>query len=206
MTPVTSPRSGPFRVLIADESKEALEELRAILEDDLGHDVVPFAVSAAQAAELIEREDPDLAFVMVHRDDDHALRLISETVERVSGPVIAHVGDGGPSEPAFAQRAAELGVSAYVSRGAPEDVQSAIEVALQRHREREALAEKVDELEGALERRARIERAKGILMERHSLDDREAFELLRSHARSSGTRVAAVASAVIDGHALLPRS
>ena len=205
MTPAGPARGGPYRVLIADESKDALEALRAILEDDLGHEVVPFAVSAAEAAELIEREDPDLAFVMVHHDDEHALGLISETVQRVSGPVIAHVGDGGPSDPDFAQHAAELGVSAYVSGGAAEDVQSAIEVALRRHREREALAEKVDELEGALERRARIERAKGILMERHSLDDREAFELLRSHARSSGTRVAAVASAVIEGHALLPR-
>ena len=51
-----------------------------------------------------------------------------------------------------------------------------------------------------------IERAKGILMERHTLDERGAFELLRDHARSSSRRVVDVAQSVLDGHALLPRS
>ena len=50
-----------------------------------------------------------------------------------------------------------------------------------------------------------IERAKGILMERHSADERQAFELLREQARSSSRRVVEVAQSVIDGHALLPR-
>ena len=49
-----------------------------------------------------------------------------------------------------------------------------------------------------------IERAKGILMERHGIDDAAAFELLRDHARSSSRRVVEVAQAVLDGHALLP--
>jgi len=50
-----------------------------------------------------------------------------------------------------------------------------------------------------------IERAKGILMERHSFDDRRAFELLREHARSSNRRVVEVALSVTEGHALLPK-
>ena len=50
-----------------------------------------------------------------------------------------------------------------------------------------------------------IERAKGILMERHAVDERAAFELLRDHARSSGRRVVDVAQTVLDGHALLPQ-
>ena len=51
-----------------------------------------------------------------------------------------------------------------------------------------------------------IERAKGIVMERHSVAEREAFELLREHARSRNRRVVDVARAVVDGHALLPRA
>lgn len=206
MTSSDTPRIGPLRVLVADESDQALERLRRVLEEDLGHDVVSFAVSAGEAAAIIEREDPDVSFVMVHHDDEHALRLISEAVERSSGPVIAHIGGNGGPEPDFVARAAELGVSAYVSTGASEDVQAAIEVALRRHRERSELSERVDELEGALDRRTTIERAKGILMERHSVDDGKAFELLRDHARSSGRRVATVAAAVVEGHALLPRN
>ncbi|MBI5106363.1 MAG: ANTAR domain-containing protein [Solirubrobacterales bacterium] len=64
---------------------------------------------------------------------------------------------------------------------------------------------KVEQLEGALERRAIIERAKGIVMERHAVGEREAFELLRSHARATSRPVVEVARAVADGHALLPR-
>ena len=63
----------------------------------------------------------------------------------------------------------------------------------------------MDQLESALERRAVIERAKGIMMERHGLDERAAFELMRDHARGQSRRVVDVALAVVDGHALLPK-
>jgi response regulator NasT len=88
----------------------------------------------------------------------------------------------------------------------PNAVQAAIEVAMRRYREAQRLSEKVEQLETALERRGLIERAKGILMERHRIQEREAFEMLRDHARSSSKRVLDVAQIVIDGHALLPRA
>ena len=77
---------------------------------------------------------------------------------------------------------------------------------MRRYREARELSNKVDQLQTALERRAVIERAKGILMERHGASEREAFELLRENARSSSRRVVDVAQAVVGGHALLPRS
>jgi len=190
-----------LRVLIADEDDEALDGLRATLEE-LGHEVIPFAVSVREAAELIAREDPSLTIVMVHKDDDHALSLISEAVEYASGPVIATVRNGDAD---FVARAAEHGISAYVEGTNAQSVQGAIEVALRRYREAAQLAGKVDQLEGALQRRIVIERAKGILMERHSADERRAFELLRDNARASSRRVVEVAQSVVDGHALLPR-
>jgi AmiR/NasT family two-component response regulator len=84
-------------------------------------------------------------------------------------------------------------------------VQGAIEVALRRYEETARLEVKVEQLESALARRALIERAKGILMERHALDERGAFELLRDHARAQRRRVVDVARAVTEGHALLPK-
>ena len=191
-----------LRVLIADEDKAALDVLRDTLET-LGHEVMPFAVSVAEAAELISREDPDLTIVMVHQDDDHALSLITEAVEFASGPVIATVRDGDAD---FLAHAAEHGISAYVQGTEPEAVQGAIEVALRRYRETAQLVGKVSQLEGALQRRVVIERAKGILMERHAADERQAFELLRENARANSRRVVEVAQSVIDGHALLPRN
>jgi AmiR/NasT family two-component response regulator len=190
-----------LRVLIADEDKDALDQLAGVLER-LGHEVAPYVVAVSEAVQLIATEDPDLAIVVVHQDDEHALALIAETVEYASGPVIAQTRNG---DVEFVARAAERGISAWIESTAPEVVQGAIEVALRRYEETAKLQVKVDQLESALERRALIERAKGILMERHALDDRDAFELMRDHARAQSRRVVDVARAVTDGHALLPR-
>ena len=191
-----------LRVLVADEDRRALDDLGRTL-TDLGHEVTPYAVSVAEAANLIAAEEPDLAFVMAHRDDEHALALIGETVEYAAGPVIAHIRGGDVD---FVARAAERGISAWIETTSPEAVQGAIEVALRRYRDAAQLSEKVDQLETALERRSVIERAKGIIMERHAVDEHTAFKLLRDHARSSNHRVLDVARAVVDGHGLLPKS
>jgi response regulator NasT len=190
-----------LRILLANERKEDLRRLGDVL-DELGHDVTPFAVSVAEAAELIAREDPDLAFVVLDGDDEHGLALIAETVTFASGPVLVTVRQA--ESPETIARAADMGISGYVDSWAPDDLQGAIDVALRRHREEQRLQEKVAQLESALDRRVVIERAKGVLMERHRVGERESFELLRDHARSSGRRVVDVAQTVLDGHALLP--
>jgi response regulator NasT len=171
--------------------------------EGLGHEVTPFAVSVSEAVEVIAREDPDVAFVVFDGDDEHGLALLSETVEYASGPVLVTLRETEKEQ--TVARAADMGIAGYVDSWEPQDVQGAIEVALRRHRESERLNEKVEQLESALERRAVIERAKGILMERHNIDDREAFARLRDHARSGGRRVVEIAQAVLDGHALLPK-
>ena len=190
-----------LRVLIADEDRAALRSLGEVL-TELGHEVTPYAVSVTEATQLISTEDPDLAIVVVHHDDEHALALIGEAVEYASGPVIAQT--RGEEDIDFVARAAEQGISALIESNDAVSVQGAIEVALRRYEEAAKLQEKVDQLETALERRALIERAKGIVMERHGLDERAAFEMLRDHARSQSRRVVDVARAVSEGHALLP--
>jgi response regulator NasT len=191
-----------LRVLIADEDEDALRDLHGVL-NDLGHEVTSYAVSVQEATDLITREDPQLAIVVVHQDDDHALALIGEAVEFASGPVIAQLPD---ADVEFVSRAAQAGIAAYVESNDAEALQAAIEVAIRRYREASRLQEKVEQLEGALARRSVIERAKGVLMERHGVDERGAFELLREHARNGGRRVVDVAQAVTDGHALLPKA
>ena len=198
---MTTANEKNLRILLANERKEDLRALSDVL-DGLGHEVTPFAVSVKEATELIAREDPDLAFVVLDGDDEHGLALIAETVEFASGPVLVSVREA--EDQTTIARAAEMGIAGYVDSWAPEDVQGAIEVALRRHREERRLNEKVEQLQSALERRGTIERAKGILMERHSVDERKSFELLRETARSSGRRVVDVAQSVLDGHALLP--
>ena len=170
---------------------------------DLGHDVTPFAVSVAEAAELIVREDPDLTIVVVHQDDDHALALIAEAVETASGPVIAQL--RGRDDVDFVARAAERGISAYVESNDPQSVQAAIEVTIRRYREAARLNEKVEpaRVRARAPRRDRARQGDPDGAPRRSTTS-AAFERLRDHARAGNRRVVDVAQAVVDGHALLP--
>lgn len=161
---------------------------------------MPYAISVVEAAELIVRDEPEVACVMVHEDDEHALSLISEVVEIGHTPVIAVLQH---ENAVFVARAIEHGIAAYISSASPTVVQGAIELALRRYRETSSLSAKVAQLETALQRRTVIERAKGVLMERHSLDARQAFTLLRGHARASRITVLDVALAVTEEGAVL---
>jgi AmiR/NasT family two-component response regulator len=188
-------------VLLADEDAEALRSTARVLQR-LGHQVASYAVSVREASERIAEEDPDLSVVAVHDDLEHALDLIDELREAARGPVVAVMEQGNGE---FLVRAAARGIDGFARSEEPGEVQSAIEVAVRRHRQEADLAAQVTQLETALERRAIIERAKGILMERHGVDDRAAFALLRDHARNRGRKVVDVAASVVEGHPLLPR-
>jgi AmiR/NasT family two-component response regulator len=192
----------PLRVLLADEDAGALEELAAVLRR-LGHEVIARAESVADASSAIAEEDPDAALVVLHRDREHALGLIAEIAEYASGPVVALLDR---EDPDFVARAADRGIAAYALLPEPDAVRSALEVAVRRHAEAEALSEKVGQLETALGRRATIERAKGILMERHAVGEQDAFELLRARAREQRRKVYEVARAIAEEGELLEPS
>jgi AmiR/NasT family two-component response regulator len=189
-----------LRVLVADEDYAALDSVAQLLKD-LGHEVCARAIGVNEVSRQIDDDDPDVALVKLHDDDEHALELIDEITDEARCPVIALME---VPEPSFIARAAKRGIFAYVQPVTRETVQGALEIALRRHAEVERLSGEVDQLEGAIQRRAVIERAKGILMERHSLGDRDAFELLRSHARANNRKLVDVARAVAEGHLLLP--
>jgi AmiR/NasT family two-component response regulator len=189
-----------LRVLAADEDEATLQATDRLLAG-LGHTVMAHAVDVRQAADLIAQEDPDLSVVVVDDDDEHALDLIEEISEYARGPLIVLLG---AHDSDFLRSAAKRGIDAFARPQFANEVQGAIELAMKRHNETTRLTEQVQQLESALERRGTIERAKGILMERHDVDDHQAFELLRQQARRSNRRVIELAHAVADGHSLLP--
>jgi AmiR/NasT family two-component response regulator len=191
-----------LRILLADEDAGALKILAGHVRD-LGHTPTEIAVDLRAAADAIVRDDPDLAIVAVYDDDGYALDLIEEINAYSTGPVIALLDR---EDPDFVGAAAERGIFAYARQETAESIQAAIEVAMRRWREQHELHEQIERLEGALERRALIERAKGILMERNEIGDREAFELLREHARRNNRTVVDISAAVAEGHALLRKA
>jgi two-component system, response regulator PdtaR len=164
----------PLRVLVADERQKYLEPV-SIAVRDLRHEVIAHEVSIAKVGAATVEHRPDIAIVALHEDTDHALELISEIVDEAVCPVIALADDASRE---FVHAAAERGVFAYIDSTNETELQGAIDVAIQRYHQ-------FDRLLHAFERRARIERAKGILMGRHAVGDREAFERLRREARNA---------------------
>jgi AmiR/NasT family two-component response regulator len=183
---------GGLRVLVADEDTKALDGAAAILRS-LGHEVVARATSPDGVAAAIDEDKPQVAMVKLHSDDEHALELIEEAIEVGGCPVIALLD---VEDPDFVARAAERGIIAYAQPVDEESVRSSLEIAVRRFAELKELGSAVGELEDAIARRATIERAKGILMERHGVSDRDAFEMLRSEARSNNRRVYDIAKEV----------
>src|ERR1700733_6402748 len=181
-----------LRVLIANERRDRLELLAQVV-SGLGHEVIAREVEVREVGAVTAREHPDVALVGLGISSDHALELIGEIVHEASCPVIALLT---VRDPAYVREAARRGVFAYIVDTTPEELQSAIDITLQRFSE-------YSSLQGAFGRRAVIEQAKGILMARHGIDADKAFTLLRDRSQQSGRKLADVAGAVVESHLLL---
>jgi len=182
-----------LRVLVANGRPERFEQVTRTVAS-LGHEVITRQGELRDIGPVTSVEQPDLAVVIVGESSDDALRMIGRIVHEASCPVIAVLD---VQDPAFVNQAARRGIFAYISGGEdPAEFQSSIDITLQRFAE-------YQNLEGAFGRRAVTERAKGILMERHGVDERRAFDMLRDEARRSQRKVVDVADAVVSSYQLL---
>ena len=183
-----------LRVLIANERRDRLALVAPIV-IALGHEVIAREVDVEDVGAVTARERPDVALVGLGTSSEHALELIDKIVRAATCPVIVllHAPD-----PGFVREASKRGVFAHISDDDIEEWQSSIDIVLRRFAE-------YHDLEGAFGRRALTERAKGILMERHAIDEAAAFEMLRDRSRADNRKLIDLAAAVVDGHRLLPK-
>ena len=188
----TDSENTPLRVLIANERQDRLDLLAQVV-GGLGHQVVAVETDVSQVGAATAREHPNVALVGLGASSQHALELIEQIVRESSCPVIALLV---AEDPFFIREAANRGVFAYIVDTVPEELQSAIDITLLRFAE-------YHDLEGAFDRRAIIEQAKGILMARHAAGAEKAFALLREHSHRSGEKLVDVAAAVVNSHLLL---
>ena len=183
-----------LRVLVSDGPGVRLDEVTLTVAE-LGHDVIARESSLPDVARITATERPDVAVVIVHEGTAKALQLIDRIVHEAACPVIA-VLDVQDRE--FINEAAKRGIFAYIANGHdPQEMQSAIDIVLRRFAE-------YHDLEGAFGRRAVTERAKGILMERHDIDEQAAFEILRDEARRAHRKLVDIADAVVASRSMLP--
>lgn len=181
-----------LRVLIANEELGHLPLLAEVV-TGLGHEVIAREIDVAQVAEATTRELPDVALVGLGLSSEHALELIGQIVHEAACPVIALLSE---KDSAYVREAAKRGIFAAVFHEDPDELRSAIEIALARFAD-------YHNLQIAFGRRARIEQAKGILMSRNGMSADQAYGSLREYSGRSGSKLVDVATAVIESHGLL---
>lgn len=188
-----------LRVLLANSEPNRLDRTARIVAE-LGHTVVGQVTEIDAVERAVVERRPDIVLVLVLANTvaspasaRHALHLVTEIVHVATCPVVALMD---AEDPEWVAEASARGIAAYVSPVGRDQIGSALHIARRRFGEYQSL-------EHAFERRAVTERAKGVLMERHQIGEREAFEMLRRQARGSGQRVADLAVAVLRGHRLL---
>ena len=188
------------RVVIAEDEAIIRLDLKETLQEE-GYDVVGETGRGDEAVELVKSLAPDLAILdikMPGMDGLEAARAIS--ADRSAAVLILT---------AFSQRdlieqARDAGALAYLVKPFQKsELIPAVEVALGRFAEMKALADENESLADQLATRKLVDRAKGILMDKHGLAEAEAFRFVQKSAMDSRTSLGEVAQQVIDG-ALTP--
>jgi two-component system, response regulator PdtaR len=193
----------PKRVVIAEDEAIIRLDLKEILESE-GYEVVGETGRGDDAVELVARHQPDLAILDVKMpgiDGIEAARRIT-SVHRTAALILT----------AFSQRnliedARDAGVAAYLVKPFQRsELIPAIEVAIARFEEHRAiedeharLSSQVASLEDKLETRRMVDRAKGVLMDRHGLGEGDAFAFIQRTAMDRRARMQDVAKEVLAG-------
>ncbi len=186
----------PLRVVIAEDEAIIRMDLRETLEEE-GYAVVGETGRGDTVVDLIRQTSPDLAILdikMPGADGLEAARTIN--AERLCGVLMLT---------AFSQRevveeARDAGALAFLVKPFQKsDLIPAIEVAMGRFRELQALTGEVDALGDQLESRKVTDRAKGMLMDDFSLSEADAFAFIQKTAMSERTRMRDVADRILDG-------
>jgi AmiR/NasT family two-component response regulator len=184
------------RIVIAEDEAIIRLDLKELLVEE-GYDVVGETGRGDEAIDLVRSLRPDLAILDVKMPGLDGLTVARQiAAERLAGVLVLT---------AFSQRdlveqARDAGALAYLVKPFQKsDLVPAIELALARHAELMSLEASVVDLEERLEARKLIDRAKGILMDEHGLEERAAWRFLQTEAMNQRAKVHDVALRVIAG-------
>jgi two-component system, response regulator PdtaR len=182
------------RILIAEDETIIRLDLKDLLERS-GFEVCAEAKDGLEAVELARSEEPDLAVLDVKMPRLDGIEAARRILDERPIPIVMLTAYG---QDELVARAIEAGVFGYLVKPFREqDLLPAIRTARARHEELAAVREQADSLAEALAARKTIERAKGLLMERESLTEQEAFARLRKASQVSGRPMNVVAEAVV---------
>ena len=195
MSEKSAPSSSPQRVVVAEDESLIRIDIVETLKDN-GFEVVAEAADGEKAVALARELRPDLVVMDVKMplmDGISAAEIL--TKERIA-PVVLLTAF---SQRELVERAAEAGALAYVVKPfTPNDLIPAIDIALTRAVQIQALEDEVADLADRLETRKVLDRAKGILNDTMGLTEPEAFRWIQKASMDRRLTMREVAQTVID--------
>lgn len=185
-----------LRVLVIDDQQERHQAIARAIEAAGDQVVVRAEGSGMDLHALVQSVQPDVVIIDIDSPDRDMLEDMRRISHEQHRPIVMFVDE---AEPDSIRRAIRAGVAAYVVKGAvPERVRSVLDVAIARFHEEKALRDELALAKSSLEERKLVERAKGILMQRRSLSEPEAYQLLRKAAMDRSMRIADVARQLVE--------
>jgi two-component system, response regulator PdtaR len=183
------------RVLIAEDESIIRLDLAEMLAEE-GYAVVGETGRGDEVLELVRSLTPDLAILDVKMPGLDGLTVARQIADEALCGVIILTAF---SQRALIEAARDAGVFAYLVKPFQKsELIAAVEVAVGRHRQMQALAEEVATLSERLEVRKAVDRAKGLLMLRLGVGEPEAFRLLQRRAMDGRTTMKAVAEMILQ--------
>ncbi|MBB5156533.1 ANTAR domain-containing response regulator [Saccharopolyspora phatthalungensis] len=183
------------RVLVAEDEALIRLDLVEMLREE-GYQVVGEAGDGQEAVRLAEELRPDLVILDIKMPKMDGIEAASNIAGERIAPVVILTAF---SQRDLVERARDAGAMAYLVKPfAKRDLVPAIELAVSRFTEVQALEAEVADLTERLEARKTIERAKGLLMSKHNLSEPESFRWLQRTAMDRRTTMKAVAQAVLE--------
>lgn len=191
------------RILIAEDNDLVALTLEEQLKG-LGYDVCGVARTGVEAVALAMRLQPDVIIMDIRMPEIEGTEAAQRINQQRPTPILMLTAY---TDRNTIRRAEAVGALGYLVKPVNEaELMPAINIALARFKEIQTLRSQVSELEDSLESRKAIERAKGILMQRLGLSERDAYERLRHRARDKRAKMKDVAQAIIEAEELLSSS
>lgn len=183
------------RVLVAeDETLIRLDIVETLA--GAGFEIVGEASDGEEAVKLALELEPDLCVMDVKMPKLDGISAAEQILKEISTAVVMLTAF---SQAELVERAVDAGAMAYVVKPfGPTDLIPAVEIALSRHTQIESLEDEIADLGERLETRKRVDRAKGLLMEKMEMTEPEAFRWIQKTSMDRRLSMREVADAVID--------
>ena len=181
-------------VLIVDDDREVAETLKEQLEE-VGFNVVGIAGDAGEAVQLTGDLDPNLVIMDIRLPDQDGIDTARQINAQELRPILLL---SAYSDRKLIQRAKESGVITYLVKPVTiKELLPSVVLTMDRFREMASLKATVDSMKETLANRKVIEQAKGLLMEKKGITEREAFNTLRSKSQEQNKPMAEIARTLV---------